>query len=101
VHAYGGNALHQLFKVRARACLPTLFGALKVAAPASVLGAIIGEYLGADRGLGVSMINSQQALQVERTWALCIVATASAGATYALTSVVGRLLTPWAPRTKR
>jgi ABC-type nitrate/sulfonate/bicarbonate transport system permease component len=101
VHAYGGNRLHQLFKVRTRACLPTLFGALKIAAPASVLGAIIGEYLGADTGLGVAMINSQQAFQVERTWALCLIATASAGATYALTSLVGRVLTPWAPRVKR
>jgi ABC-type nitrate/sulfonate/bicarbonate transport system permease component len=101
VHAYGGNRIHQLRKVRAKACLPTLFGALKIAAPAAVLGAIIGEYLGADRGLGVSMINSQQALQVERTWALCIVATASAGIAYAIASIIGRLLTPWAPRTKR
>jgi ABC-type nitrate/sulfonate/bicarbonate transport system permease component len=101
VHAYGGNRFHQLFKVRTRACLPTLFGALKIAAPASVLGAIIGEYLGADRGLGVAMINSQQAFEVERTWGLCLVATASAGATYALTSVLGRVLTPWAPRVKR
>jgi ABC-type nitrate/sulfonate/bicarbonate transport system permease component len=101
VHAYGGNRIHQLFKVRARACLPTLFGALRIAAPAAVLGAIIGEYLGADRGLGVSMINAQQALQVERTWGLCIVATASAGATYAITSLVGRLLTPWAPKAPR
>ena len=100
LHAYGGNRFHQLLKVRMRACLPTLFGALRVAAPAAVLGAIIGEYLGADRGLGVAMINAQTSLEVERTWGLCIVATASAGAAYALTSLIGRLLTPWAPRVK-
>jgi ABC-type nitrate/sulfonate/bicarbonate transport system permease component len=101
IHAYGGGRTKQLTKVRLRASLPSLFAALRIAAPAAVLGAIIGEYLGAERGLGVTMINSQQALLVERTWALCLVATASAGLAYAATAIVGRLLTPWAPRAPR
>jgi ABC-type nitrate/sulfonate/bicarbonate transport system permease component len=98
VHAYGGGAWHKLIKVRLRASLPQLFAALRIASPAAILGAIIGEYLGAERGLGVSMINSQQALDVSRTWAIALVATAAAGAAYGLTALVGRLLTPWAPR---
>jgi ABC-type nitrate/sulfonate/bicarbonate transport system permease component len=98
VHAYGGGSWHKLTKVRLRAALPSLFAALRIASPAAILGAIIGEYLGADRGLGVSMINSQQSLEVSRTWAIALVATAAAGAAYALTALVGRLLTPWAPR---
>jgi ABC-type nitrate/sulfonate/bicarbonate transport system permease component len=98
IHAYGGNVVHKLFKVRLRAGLPALFAALRIASPAAILGAIIGEYLGAERGLGVTMINSQQALNVPRTWAIALVATAVAGVAYALTALVGRLLTPWAPR---
>jgi ABC-type nitrate/sulfonate/bicarbonate transport system permease component len=97
VHAYGGGSIKKLTKVRLRASLPSLFAGLRIAAPASILGAIIGEYLGAERGLGVSMINSQQALLVERTWAIALVATAAAGLAYALTAAVGRALTPWAP----
>jgi ABC-type nitrate/sulfonate/bicarbonate transport system permease component len=100
VHAYGGGSVQKLFKVRLRSSLPSLFAALRIAAPAAVLAAMIGEYLGAERGLGVSMINSQQGLQVPRTWAIALVATAVAGAAYALTAVVGRLLTPWAPRSR-
>lgn len=99
IHAYGGGAVKKLTKVRLRASLPSLFAGLRIAAPAAILGAIIGEYLGAERGLGVSMINSQQALQVDRTWAIALVATAAAGLAYAATALVGRLLTPWAPRT--
>jgi ABC-type nitrate/sulfonate/bicarbonate transport system permease component len=101
VHAYGGGSLHKLAKVRFRACQPTLFAALRIAAPAAVIGAILGEYLGAERGLGAAMITSQQGLDVERTWALCILTTAFAGLGYAMTSVVGRALTPWAPRSTR
>jgi ABC-type nitrate/sulfonate/bicarbonate transport system permease component len=98
IHAYGGGSVKKLFKVRLRASLPSLFAALRIAAPAAILGAIIGEYLGAERGLGVTMINSQQALEVARTWSLALVATAVAGGAYGLTALVGRLLTPWAPR---
>ena len=85
-------------RVRIKASLPSLFAALRIAAPAAVLGAIIGEYMGSDSGLGVSMINSQQALQIERTWAIAITATALAGIAYGITALVARLCTPWAPR---
>jgi ABC-type nitrate/sulfonate/bicarbonate transport system permease component len=101
VRAYGGGKWRQLWTIRLRASLPSLFAGLRIAAPAAMLGAIVGEYLGAENGLGVAMINSQQALAVERTWGIALVATALSGAAYGLTALVGRLLTPWAPRSAR
>ncbi|MFI5891002.1 ABC transporter permease [Actinoplanes sp. NPDC051513] len=101
VRAYGGGRWTQLRRVRMRASLPSLFAGLRIAAPAAMLGAIIGEYLGAESGLGVAMINSQQSLAVERTWGIALVATAISGGAYGLTALAGRALTPWAPRTAR
>ncbi len=98
VRASGGGAWKQMRLIRLRAALPSTFAALRIAAPAAVLGAIIGEFLGADRGLGVAMVHSEQALEVPRTWALAIVASAVAGLGYALTALVARLVAPWAPR---
>ena len=98
VRAYGGGSVVQLRKVRLRAALPATFTALQIAAPAAVLGAIIGEYLGGERGLGIFMINSQQALDVPRTWGVALVSTAVAGIGFGLTSVIARLATPWAPK---
>jgi ABC-type nitrate/sulfonate/bicarbonate transport system permease component len=98
VRAYGGGAWKQVTKVRLRAALPSLFAALRIAAPAAILGAIIGEYLGGDSGLGVAMIHSEQAFEIERTWALALIATLLAGIAYAITALVGRALTPWADR---
>jgi ABC-type nitrate/sulfonate/bicarbonate transport system permease component len=100
VRAYGGGAYKQITKVRLRAALPSLFAALRIAAPAAILGAIIGEYLGGDNGLGVAMIHSEQAFEIERTWGLALVATLLAGLTYGITALVGRALTPWAERTR-
>lgn len=98
IRAYGGGPVTALVKVRVPASLPSLFAALCIAAPAAVLGAIIGEFIGGNRGLGVAMINSMQALDVARTWGIALAATAAAGVGYAATLVIGRVLTPWAPR---
>ena len=98
VKAYGGGGWKQMRKVRIKASLPSLFAGLRIAAPAALLGAIIGEYLGGDSGLGVTMIASQQALNIDRTWGIALVATLLAGIGYAITAFIGRLLTPWAPR---
>ena len=101
VRAYGGGSWRQLVKVRLRACLPSLFAALRIAAPAAVLGAIIGEYIGGESGLGVAMIASQQASAVETTWGLALAITALSGVGYAITAFVGDRLTTWAPRVER
>lgn len=96
IRAFGGGRYHMLVKVRFKASLPSLFGSLRIAAPAAVLGAIIGEYLGGDSGLGVAMINSEQSLNIARTWGIALVATALAGLGYAVLAAAGRLATPWA-----
>jgi ABC-type nitrate/sulfonate/bicarbonate transport system permease component len=95
IRAFGGGRYHMLVKVRLKASLPSLFAALRIAAPAAVLGAIIGEYLGGDNGLGVAMINSEQSLNIARTWGIALVATVLAGIGYLLVAVAGRLITPW------
>jgi len=96
VRAYGGGRGAQFRKVRFRSALPSTFAALKIAAPAALLGAIIGEYLGGQQGLGVAMINSQETLDVNRTWGIAIVATAIAGLAYFGTGIIGARLSRWA-----
>ena len=98
IRAYGGGRTKQVTKVRLKAAQPAVFAALRIAAPAAILGAIIGEYLGAESGLGVAMINSQQGLMIDRTWAIALVATFIAGMAFLITAMLGKALTPWAPR---
>lgn len=96
VPAFGGSRLADVVKVRWRSGMPGLFAGLRIAAPSAFLGALIGEYLGADSGIGVAMVSAQQSLQIERTWALAIVSTLAAGAAYLVTGLVARLATGWA-----
>jgi sulfonate transport system permease protein len=101
IHVYGGGSWTALQKVRVKASLPSVFAGLRIAAPAAVLGAIVGEYLGGTQGLGVAMIQSQSSFQVARTWGLAFVAAGLAGLGYAATSAVARALTPWADKEAR
>jgi ABC-type nitrate/sulfonate/bicarbonate transport system permease component len=89
VTAYGGGAIQRLFRVQLLWALPSIFAAFKIAAPAAFLGAILGEYVGGpDVGFGPAMVNAQQSLEI-------------AGAGYALFSLIGKLVTPWAKVTTR
>lgn len=99
VRGFGGGRLHELAKVRVKSALPSLFAALRIAGPGALLGAVIGEYLGGQSGLGVAMVQSMQSLEVARTWGLTLVTAALAGLLYAVTALAGRLLTPWASST--
>lgn len=98
VRAYGGGRLRELTKVRIRSALPSTFGGLQIAAPAAILGAIIGEYFGGERGLGILMIASLGGFRVARTWGIAAVATGLAGIGFVATMLIGRALTSWAPR---
>lgn len=52
VRSMGANEFQTFFKVRLPAALPNIFGGFKVAISLSVIGAVIGEYVAAERGLG-------------------------------------------------
>lgn len=100
VRAYGGGRWSELVKVRLIAALPATFNALKIAAPAALLGAIIGEYLGhVDTGLGVAMTVSEAAVEVPRTWGIALVCGLVAGIGYGLTALIARIALPWASST--
>ncbi len=61
VRSMGSTEWQTFFKVRLPAAMPSIFGGLKVAISLAVIGAIIGEYIAAERGLGYLQLqaNSQ------------------------------------------
>jgi ABC-type nitrate/sulfonate/bicarbonate transport system permease component len=100
IRACGGGAWTQLVKVRLRAALPSAFSGFQIAAPSAILGAIVGEFLGQQgNGLGIMMIDAEQALNVDRTWGIALFCTLAAGVGYLVVGLIGRLVAPWAPRT--
>ena len=96
VYVFGGGRWKQLTKVRLISALPAILNALKIAAPAAFLGAIVGEYLGGvDLGIGPALVNAQQGLMVPRAWGLALVTGLVSGAGFAIVALIARFATPW------
>lgn len=97
VRSYGRGRWAVLHYVRARAALPYLISGLQIAAPAAFLGAMVGEFTGAERGLGVLTIRASRDLDIELTWAIATVATVVSVLAYALIGAIGHRLTSEEP----
>ncbi|TCO55803.1 ABC transporter permease [Actinocrispum wychmicini] len=95
IRASGGSEWTVIRKVRLPAAIPSCVAGLQVAAPSAILGAIIGEYMGGTRGLGVAMVQAQGAFDIPRAWGLAIVTSLLAALTFLLLPLLTRLAFPW------
>ena len=69
VRSMGASPLQVFLKARFPSALPSIFGGLKVAIALSVIGAIVGEFVGASDGLGYLVIAAQGNLNTELMFA--------------------------------
>ena len=82
--------------VRVPSALPFIFTALKVATTLATIGAIIGEYFGAPSiSLGQYIVRYAAYLNLERSWAAIVFASAIGITLYVLVVVAERLVMPW------
>ena len=97
IRSYGRGRLIAFRDVRLRASVPALFAGLQIAAPAAFLGAVVGEFTGAHRGLGILTVRALGALQTDRIWVIAVLSTIVATGGYLVIGALGRLLCPWSP----
>jgi ABC-type nitrate/sulfonate/bicarbonate transport system permease component len=91
-----GATRRQIFlKVRLPGALPGFFSGLKIAITYSVVGAIIGEWVGAARGLGVYMIRATNSYLTDRVFAAILVTSLLSIALFLLVGALERLALPW------
>jgi NitT/TauT family transport system permease protein len=83
----------QLFtKIQLPGALPYIFSGMKVAAILAVAGAIVGEFLGSDKGLGYLMLQVQVTLDTPAMFMAVILITLIGMALYGLVLLLERLL---------
>jgi ABC-type nitrate/sulfonate/bicarbonate transport system permease component len=91
-----GAGRWQIFvKVQVPTSLPFLFSGLRVAMAVSVIGAVIGEWMGSSQGLGYLMIRSKPQFLTERVFAAIVVLSVMGVALFGLVGVVEKLAIPW------
>ena len=95
MRSLGASRLRTLRSVELPASLPFLFSGLKVAATVSVIGAVYGEWAGADEGLGRLVLLGSSQLQTPRVYAGIVILTLMAVALFVLVALVERIACPW------
>lgn len=72
---FGANRWQVFWKLRLPNALPYLFAGLRVAMVLSVVGAVVGEYVGANKGLGALIIASQGLMDTSLMFAVFVLLT--------------------------
>jgi ABC-type nitrate/sulfonate/bicarbonate transport system permease component len=87
------------FQVFRKAKLPpsliNFFSGLRVAVTYSIMGAVIGEWLGGTEGLGVYMIRAKRAFQLDKVFAAIIVIVLLSLILFKLVNILQSVLVPW------
>jgi ABC-type nitrate/sulfonate/bicarbonate transport system permease component len=91
MRSMGASRLRTLRSVELPASLPSFFSGLKVAATVSVIGAVFGEWAGAEEGLGRLVLLGNTQLQTPRVYAGIVLLTLMAVGLFALVALVERL----------
>jgi NitT/TauT family transport system permease protein len=86
---------HIFVHVRLPAAMPSLFAAFRVAAAASVLGAMLAEWVASGAGLGYLILRSSLTFEVGLMWAAVIVAVVITVGAAAFTGAIGRRVVRW------
>ena len=85
------------FKLRVYSSLPYLFSALRIAASMSVIGAVVGEWIGATQGIGAMIIQATYNFDSALLYTAIIMSAILAGAFFLVIAVLERCLVRWQP----
>jgi putative hydroxymethylpyrimidine transport system permease protein len=100
MRSLGASRLRSLRSVELPAALPYLFSGLKIAATVSVIGAVFGEWAGADEGLGRLVLLANNQLETPRVYAGTVLLTLMAVGLFLAVVAAERIACPWTRKEK-
>jgi NitT/TauT family transport system permease protein len=96
MRSYAANEMQTFYKLRLPASLPYVFNALKINVTLAMIGAIVGEYFGAQSaGLGYFISKEAGSLDMDQVWSAVVVACIIGIAAYLAVVIVERMVTSW------
>lgn len=95
MHAFGASRWQIFHELRIRAALPTIFTGLEVAAVFAVIGALVGEFVGAQEGLGYLISSFNFSIDVAGVFAVLIILSLIGMLLHTQVKMVGRRMVFW------
>jgi len=75
--------------------MPAFFSGVKIAITYSVIGAIMGEWVGASRGLGIFMLRATNSFRTDWVFVAIAITALMSIVLFLLVAVLERALLPW------
>lgn len=91
----GATKMQIFLRFRLPTSLPYLFSGLKVASTLAVVGAVVGEFVGADKGLGYMLLVTNSNLQTPLMFGTIVALTAQGLILFYLIQILELVLIPW------
>lgn len=91
----GASQAKIFWKIRFPAALPNIFAGLKVAVTLAVVGAVVGEFLQADRGLGYALLQANATINTTLSFAVVFLLSAVGIVLFIIVDIIERLTIPW------
>jgi NitT/TauT family transport system permease protein len=93
--SYRASPLKTFVKVRFPMALPFVFSGLKVAVTLAVIGAVVGEFVGSDQGLGYVIVSATSYWKSNLAFGAMLLLAVMAIGLFALVELAERLICPW------
>ena len=95
VRVLRASTLQTFLKIRLPACLPFFFSGTKVAVTLAVIGSVIGEFVGSDKGLGYLILVSGSQLNTAMVFGVLAILSAMGMLLFVMVEWMQRVLCPW------
>ena len=88
--------LKELLRIRLPYAMPFVFSGLKAAITLSVVGAVVGEFVNADQGLGYLIVTATAFFKVPLAWAALVILSILGILLFQVVETIERVFFPWA-----
>ena len=91
----GATKLQTFSRFRMPNALPSIFGGIKIAATLAVVGAVVAEFVGSDRGLGHAIVRANARLDTAAAFGSMLYLTLLGVGLYMVVDLIERAAIPW------
>ena len=98
IRSLSASPMQTFLKIRFPTAMPHIFVGLKIAITFAVVGAVIGEFVGSENGLGYLILVSTSQSRTPLAFGALVLLTVMSIVLYYGVALVERVVVPWAPR---
>ncbi len=98
IRSLSASPMQTFIKIRFPTAMPHIFVGLKIAITFAVIGAVIGEFVGSENGLGYLILVSTSQSRTPLAFGSLVLLTIMSIVLYYGVALIERLVVPWAPR---